>query len=95
MRGIREETGKRLNNEGCGDDDVIDHFSKMASLREGLAAAGGSISDEKYAHRLLDFLPEEYDTTVMIIKTVALISEKKVTPNVVIMLITRTYEETN
>lgn len=95
-RGIRDEIERRLNNEKCeGNDDVPDHFSKMDSLREELAAAGGSIPDEEYAYILLDSLPEEYDTNVMIIKTVAIVSEKKISPNVVTMLITRAYEEKN
>lgn len=91
---IREHLKTSLQNQRCGKkEDVRKYFARMASLREKLATAGGSVPDEEYAHILLRALPEEYENVVKPIKIAALVSEKKIPSHLVIDLITGEYEE--
>jgi hypothetical protein len=92
-RATRGKLKRRLCMEQCRDaDDVRTHFDKMASLREQLATAGGSISDNEYAHILLDSLPEAYDTTVTAMNSVAVVCQKDIFPEAVTNLITNEYD---
>jgi hypothetical protein len=91
---IREKLEKSLKDQQCEEkEDVRTYFALMTSLREQLVAAGGSITDDKYARILLSSLPGEYDTVVQSIKIAACVCKKKILPDVVTVLITREYEE--
>lgn len=92
-RTLRGKLKRRLCMERCGDNsDVRTHFSKMASLREQLATAGGSVSDKEYAHILLNSLPEEYDTTITTMNAVAVLCQKDLFPEAVITIIIDEYD---
>lgn len=93
-RVIREKLEKDISVQQCGEDeDVRTYFSRMASLREELVAAGGSITDDEYAEILLKSLQEDYYSVVQSIRIAALICEKKILPNVVTNIITKEYED--
>ena len=90
---IRVQLWTRFHNQKCrSNDDVRVHFARMASLRNQLADAGVSISEEDYAYHLLVSLPKEYDENVSIIETTAFILEKELDPGVVTREITNQYE---
>lgn len=92
--GIRTDLEIRLRSQRCRNNgDVRSHFARMDSLREELATAGESISNNEYVGLLLTSLPEEYGAAVQFIKTAAVLSEKDISPHTVIAFFTREYEE--
>lgn len=92
-RALRGKLKRKLCMERCSDNgDVRTHFSKLASLREQLDAAGGSVSDKEYAYILLNSLPEAYDTTVTAMNAVAVICQKDLFPEAVTTLVTDEYD---
>lgn len=94
--GIRTDLENMLRNQRCRNNgDVRSHFARMDSLREELATAGESISNNKYVGLLLNSLPEEYGAAIQFIRTAAVLSKKDISPHTVIMFITREYEEKN
>jgi gag-polypeptide of LTR copia-type len=83
---------KQLQNICCGtDDDICAHFNKLTDLKEQLAAMGASIMDEEYVNILLRSLPEAYCSSMNSIMAAADISDKPITPSLVIQHITDKY----
>ncbi len=64
-RTILVDLGRKLQTTRCGeDDDVRAHFSKLANLRDKLAALGRSVGDDEYVAVLIGSLPPCYDSPI-------------------------------
>ena len=85
--------GQQLQSMRCADEDnVREHFDKLANMREQLAAMGKSIPDDEYASTLMGSLPPSYASMLQAITASAEISGTAVTPIIVIKLATDEYD---
>ena len=85
--------GQQLQSTHCADEDnVREHFDKLANMREQLAAMGKSIPDDEFASTLMGSLPSSYASMLQAITASAEISGTAVTPTIVIKLATDEYD---
>ncbi len=87
------KTSQQLQTTRCSEDDnVREHFDKLANLREQLAAMGKSIADSEYASILLKPLPESYTCILGPIAAAAEMSGTAVSSAVVVKIATDGYD---
>lgn len=69
------DLGRRLQTTRCGEEDnVCEHFERLAEMCEQLAAMGKSVSDNEFASILMGSLPSSYAPTLSGIAAAAEIS---------------------
>ena len=86
-------TSQQLQQTKCSEDDnVREHFDKLISLREQLAAMGKSIPDNKYASILMGSLPDSHIAILGSISAAAELSGTAVSSNVVVKIATDEYD---
>ena len=90
---ISVNLSQHLQNTRCGEDeDVQEHFAKLADMREQLVLMGESITNTKYRVILQGLLPASYSQTLTAIATMTMITGTNATPAVIIKLITDEYD---
>jgi hypothetical protein len=90
---ISVNLSQRLQNTRCGEDeDVREHFAKLADMREQLVSMGESITDTKYRAILQGSLPASYSQTLTAIATTTMITGTDATLAVIIKLVTDEYD---
>ena len=90
---ITIDLGRRLQTTRCGEEEnVREHFERLAGMREKLAAMGKSIPDDEYASILLGSLPPSYAPTLSGIAAAAEISATTPTAATVTKLATDEYD---
>src|SRR5258707_15477516 len=93
-RTILVDLGRKLQTTHCGeDDDVRAHFSKLANLRDKLAALGRSVGDDEYVAVLIGSLPPCYNSPIDALTSSCDVNNKDITPSAVIRSATREYEK--
>jgi hypothetical protein len=84
---------RKLQAMKCGEDeDICAHLSKIADIREQLAAMGTTIPDDKYASILLGSAPTSFESTTSSMNTTAKLTRTVLTPDLVISLITDEFD---
>jgi len=84
---------QQLQSQRCGDDEnVCEHFDKLANLCEQLGAMGKSIPDNEYASILMGLLPSTYYGMLGAIAASAEMSGAAVSPAIVIKLATDEFD---
>ena len=87
------KTTQQLQTTKCSEDDnVREHFDKLANLREQLAAMGKSIPDSEYASILMGSLPDSYTAILGSITATTEISGTAISPAIVVKIATDEYE---
>jgi transposase InsO family protein len=72
---ILVDLGRRLQTTRCAEEEsVCEHFEKLATMREQLAAMGKSVPDTEFASILMGSLPPSYASTLSGIAAAAEIS---------------------
>jgi gag-polypeptide of LTR copia-type len=62
---FRVEVCRRLYNSRCDESgDVLEHLGTITTMREELALAGGSITDDEFVPILVDSLPSSYKAVI-------------------------------
>src|SRR5713226_4275496 len=93
-RTILVDLGRKLQTTRCGeDDDVRAHFSKLANLRDKLAALDRTVGDDEYVAVLIGSLPSCYDSPIDSLTSSCDVNNIDITPTAVIRAATREYEK--
>ena len=84
---------RRLQDERCGEgNDVHTHFDTMRTMREDLAAIGGSISDEDFTAMILGSLPASYDAYLSAITATVSVTNTALDPEALMVSIIDEYD---
>ncbi len=90
---ILVKLSQQLQSTRCGDEEnVREHFDKLANLREQLAAMGKSVPDSEYASILMGSLPSTYAGMLGSIAASAEMSGTAVSSTIVVKLATDEYD---
>src|SRR5713226_4707779 len=90
---ILVKLSQQLQSTRCGDEEnVREHFDKLANLREQLAAMGKSVADNEYASILMGSLPSTYAGMLGSIAASAEMSGTAVSSAIVVKLATDEYD---
>jgi gag-polypeptide of LTR copia-type len=93
MTMVLVQLSQQLQSARCGNDDnVHEHFEKLANLREQLAAMGKSVPDNEYASILMGSLPMTYAGMLRSIAASAEMSGTAVSSAMVVKLATDEYD---
>jgi LTR polyprotein gag-polypeptide-like protein len=81
------QLSQQLQSTCCSDDNnVCEHFEKLANLQEQLATMGKSVPDNEYASILLGLLPMTYAGMLGLIAASTEMSRTAISSTVVIKL---------
>src|ERR1700742_1518201 len=84
---------RKMNGIVCGEnDDVREHFEKLAQYYERLSALGTDLPDKEYLPILMTSLPPAYDSTIAFMMTATRLSKIEPDPDVLIQLVTDEYD---
>ena len=93
-RSVMVDLGRKFQTTRCGeDDDIRSHFSKLADLRDKLAALGRAVSDDEYVAVLIGSLPPSYNSPIDSLTSLCNVNNIDITPTAVIRPATREYEK--
>ena len=91
---ILVKLSQQLQSTRCGDEEnVCEHFDKLANLREQLAAMGKSVADNEYASILMGSLPSTYASMLGSIAASAEMSGTAVSSAIVVKLAMDEYDQ--
>jgi LTR polyprotein gag-polypeptide-like protein len=94
MTMVLVQLSQQLQSACCSNDNnICEHFKKLANLQEQLATMGKSVPDNKYASILLGSLPMMYAGMLELIAASAEMSGMAISSTVVIKLATDEYDQ--
>ena len=84
-RSVMVDLGRKFQTTRCReDDDIHSHFSKLADLRDKLAALGRAVSNDEYVAVLIGSLPPSYDSPIDSLTSSCDVNNIDITPTAVI-----------